>query len=130
MDKILKLLGGRKVVMTVIVFIITTVLLLISKLNEADFAQIIKTLLIIYPAANVGQRLLVDKTKDITDGIDNFVEEYPIGKKFIINLAVYILVALLTGFQVLSSETYLSITTWIIGLYSVSNVTSKIKLKS
>ncbi len=128
MDKVLKIIGGRKVLITILVFISSLILLLLNRLSETDFTMIVKSLIIIYPAANLGQKALLKNIPSqlIKDSDKKIIDNWPKGRKFIFNLVIFIIIAILTGFNILQSDIFTSLSIWLVGVYNTSNVLNKI----
>jgi hypothetical protein len=122
-NKIVSLLGGRKAFITLFVFIVSTILLVLNRVEESNYLTILKTLFLAYTATNVLQHQLV------TTSSKNVKSETPrpVGRKFIISLIIFIIVSILTGLTILSDESFGSIVVWIVGLYSAGNVGAKLK---
>ena len=125
-SKIINIIGGRKLVLTMLIFVTSIILLLVGKIADTEFSELLKVLLIAYPASNVAQHVLIKKPKDLLSELP--ITDMSVGRKFMMNLVVYIVIVTLVGVGAINSDVYISITTWLMSMYATSNVTSKLKV--
>lgn len=132
-QKYIEQLGGRKLILSVLVFVINTVLLIATKLDEASYLSVIKLLVIAYSSGNVAQRLLVKSTNQRAEFIEQLMETVSDGqsldalggRKFLLIIGIYFTTVGLYLGGVLDALIYLDITGWTVGIYIASNVASK-----
>ncbi len=110
----IKVLGGRKTLLTLLVFFTSIVFLVLARLDSNEFLEIVKTLLIAYPAGNGIQKIL-----------PNVASDGNVGRKFWLVLLIYITVAILFGFNLIDGSVYMQISNWLIATYITGNVLSK-----
>ncbi len=134
MGKFIDKIGGRKVVLTVLVFIVSTILLIVTRMEQESYFTIVRMLVVAYTGANVTQAMLVKKSTDtkvafgqeMLETITNGEElDKMVGRKFLLIIGMYIIVTLLYVFKVLEPLTYTDIVSWVVSVYVVGNVGSK-----
>lgn len=134
MGKFIDKIGGRKVVLTVLVFIVSTILLIFTRMEQESYFTIVRMLVVAYTGANVTQAMLVKKSIDtkvafgqeMLETITNGEElDKMVGRKFLLIIGMYIIVTLLYVFKVLEPLTYTDIVSWVVSVYVIGNVGSK-----
>lgn len=125
MSKVVEFIGGRKVLLVLVVFLVSTVLMIYSGLTDKEWSHLVKLLIIAYPAGNVIQKIAIKKT--IAISTDDTIKRDLIGRKFTGVILIYSTVAVLTGFDIVSGDTYVSLTEWLVSVYIASNISSKVK---
>lgn len=123
MDSVLAKIGGRKFTLTVLVFILTTVLLVFKKLQQADYYTLIQMLLVSYPLANVGQNLVI---RELQSDPSKVYEADPLGgRKFQFAIISFLVFVGILYFDYITAETYSKLTMWLVGVYITGNVVGK-----
>lgn len=114
-------MGGRKFIMTALVFLVSTVLVLLKKIDSQSYYDVMKLLISGYPLGNVAQSLLLSKL-NLTENVE---EDFLGGRKFILTILIYITIAALYAFEYIQVKAYVDLTYWIVCVYILGNITSK-----
>lgn len=125
--KFLSKLGGRKFILSVFIFLTSTLFLVLGTLSKAEFVACCQLILSTYILSSIGQSFLTSSVKSKESETIIAAEESEIlGRKFILSLFVFINAALLFYFKVLDAASYQSISFTVIGVYCAGNVIGKI----
>ena len=120
--KLIQQLGGRKFIMTAVVFLFSTALVLKGRLESAAYYDVMKLLITGYPIGNVTQTLLVNKHNITTE--DNTTDLLG-GRMFILSVVIYMTIAILYMFSFIETKAYVDLSYWIVCSYIIGNISSK-----
>ena len=121
--KVIQFLGGRKFIMTAVVFLFSTALVLMKRLESAAYYDVMKLLITGYPLGNVTQSLLVNKLNITTE--QEQTADLLGGRMFILSVVIYMSIAILYMFEYLEVKAYVDLSYWIVCSYIIGNISSK-----
>lgn len=122
--KALEKIGGRKFALVLLVFVLSTALIVLTKLDKETYLSLVQLIILAYPAGNIAQRLLVSK-----DDAGVYLEDelgVAGGRKFGLVVLIYVTIAVLLYFNLLDPEIYVTLTQWLVATYISGNVASKL----
>lgn len=134
MQNFIEKIGGRKLILSLLIFIGSTVLVYFTKLDQESYFTLVKVIVGLYLGSNITQAGIVKK---VIDKKVQFAEELVEtvtqgqsldqmgGRKFIFVIGVYIVTVILLLIKTIDAGIYVDISNWICAMYLVSNVTSK-----
>lgn len=130
MNRLIELIGGRKIVLTALIFIGSSILVYFTQLDQDSYFTLVKYLVLIYVGGNIAQAGLVSKkvefVKDITETItQGLTIEQMGGRKFVFIIAVYAMTVILLLMKSIEASIYVDISNWIAFVYIGGNVTGK-----
>lgn len=134
MKALIEKIGGRKMILAMLVFIVSTVLVYFTKLEQESYFILVKYLLLSYLGGNVAQsgfvKKLDDKRIEFAEEVVGIITEGQTldqmgGRKFLLVIGIYLTVTILLIIKTLDSSVYVEIVNWTIATYILANVSSK-----
>ena len=122
MNVLVDKLGGRKCFLVLLIFAMSSLLLITTKFSNADFMEICKVLIVVYPISNVGQELLLS---NYPPGTSKEQVQEELGRKFGLTLVMFISFSVFTFLNFVTYSMYVEFSTWLITAYMSSNVIGK-----
>lgn len=133
MKTILEKIGGRKMLLSLLIFISSTVLVYFSKLDQESYFTVVKYIVLIYLGGNVLQAGLVkklDSKVQFAEEIVGIVTEGQTldqmgGRKFLFVIGVFLTAVVLLLLKIIEAGIYVDIANWLALAYIGTNVGSK-----
>ncbi len=133
MKAFIEKLGGRKMLLTLLIFIGSTVLVYFTRLDQDSYFTLVKYLLVIFVGGNVGQSALVkslDKKLAFAQDVVGIVTQGQSlsemgGRKFLFVVGVYVTAVVLLLVKTIDPGIYVDISNWLLLTYVVANVSGK-----
>ncbi len=122
-ENFIKKLGGRKLTLVMLVFVASLALLITTKLNSEAFVETIKLIVASYLAGNIGQSMLTVSGSSATDKLE---QNETLGRKFYLIVVLFTTTAVLRYFNLVNMENFISVTYWLVTLYTAGNVLDKV----
>lgn len=134
MKAFIEKIGGRKMLLSLLVFIVSTLLVYFTKLDQDSYFSLVKYLVLSYLGGNVAQTAFVKKSTDAKvafaeDIVETITQGQSLndmgGRKFLFVIGVYITTTILMVLKVLESAVYIDIVNWVVFIYIGANVAGK-----
>lgn len=134
MKAFIEKIGGRKLILSLLIFIGSTLLVYFTRLDQESYFTLVKYLVLIYVGGNVGQSALVKKASDkkvefAQDIVETITQGQSLqdmgGRKFLFVLGVYNTAVVLLLLKTIEPGIYVDISNWILATYVLSNVAGK-----
>lgn len=118
----IKKLGGRKFNLVVLVFLISTLFVVLGNVTSNQYYEIMKLLILGYPLGNISQSYILAKL-NVTE--TTVVDDPLGGRKYILTIVILLSMCALLYFKKIDSTSFVDILYWIVCVYIAGNVTSK-----
>lgn len=131
--KFIEKLGGRKFLLSLLIFVGSTLLVYFTRLDQDSYFTLVKYLVIIYVGGNAAQHAFIKSTDSKVAFAQDIVETITAGqslndmggRKFLFVLGVYITTVILLLIKTLEPSIYVDISNWILATYVLTNVAGK-----
>ena len=134
MKQFIEKLGGRKLILSLLVLVGSTLLLYFGKVDSESFYSLIKVVVGAYLGGNVLQAGVVKKAVDrkvemAEELLETVTQGQALadmgGRKFMFVIGIYLLAVILLLIKTIDAGAYVDITNYLVGVYVLANVGQK-----
>ena len=134
MKQFIEKIGGRKLILSLLVLIGSTVLLYFTKIDSESYYSLIKVIVTAYLGGDVLQAGVIKKAVDrkvemAEDLLATITQGQALadmgGRKFIFVIAIYLLSIVLLLIKTIDAGAYVDIANYLVGVYVLANVGQK-----
>jgi len=125
-------LGGRKLILSLLIFIGSTTLVYFAKIDQQSYFDLVKYIVGLYVGGNVLQSAIVKKNPKVEfaeDIVETITQGQSLdemgGRKFLFVIGVYVTSIVLLLVKVIEASIYVDISTWMSMIYIGANVGGK-----